>query len=57
MPLETLLAASQRNSPPEVKGIPRQEIKTTSRGLPDKQIKKSGFSSSEETSRVESTRA
>jgi len=39
MPLETLLAASQRTGLPEVMGIPRQEVKTASSGLPDNQIK------------------
>jgi len=40
MPLETLLAASQRTGTPEVVGIPRQEEKTASSWLPDNQKKR-----------------
>ena len=39
MPLETLLAASQRTGTPEVIGIPGQEVKTASSGLPVNQKK------------------
>jgi len=35
MPLETLLAASLRTGTAEVMGIPQEEVKTASSGLPD----------------------
>jgi len=40
MLLEILLAASQRSGISEVMGIPQQEVKIASSGLPDNQMKK-----------------